>query len=137
MVAGWACLSPFVEKSCFERTAYTSTYVSRDYRGRGIGRALREHVISEARRLGFHSLVNRIFTRNDVSVRLTEQLGFVRVGTLRQVIWKEGDYWDAALYQLLLEPSAGTGHPPVRDYHPAVRSAGAADPGADVSAWPL
>lgn len=103
-VAGWACLSPFVLKGCFDRTAYTSTYVGKRFRRRGIGLALREHVIAQARALGFHSLVNRIFTRNVASVTLTERLGFARTGLLREVIWRDGEYWDAALYQLILTP---------------------------------
>lgn len=103
-VAGWACLSPFLLKGCFDRTAYTSTYVSKRFRRRGVGLALREHVIAQARALGFHSLVNRIFTRNTASVTLTERLGFARIGLLREVIWRDGEYWDAALYQLILTP---------------------------------
>jgi phosphinothricin acetyltransferase len=102
-VAGWTCLSPFVDKACFDRTAYTSTYVGQGFQRRGIGRVLREHIIDEARELGFHSLVNRIFTRNTASVTLTEDLGFVRVGVLHEVIWRDGSYWDAALYELILD----------------------------------
>jgi L-amino acid N-acyltransferase len=103
-VAGWACLSPFVSKECFNRTAYTSTYVGKRFRRHGIGLALREHVIAQARVLGFHCLVNRIFTRNSASLALTERLGFTQIGLLREVIWRDGDYWDAVLYQLMLVP---------------------------------
>lgn len=102
-VAGWTCLSPFVTKACFDGTAYSSTYVAKEFTRRGIGRRLREHVIAQARVLGFHCIVNRIFTRNAASVALTEQLGFVRVGLLREVIWRDGEYWDAALYELILD----------------------------------
>ncbi len=102
-VAGWACLSVFVARTCFDRTAYTSTYVSKQLRRRGVGRRLREHVIEQARALGFHSLVNRIFTNNLASLHLTETLGFMRIGVLREVIWKDGEYWDAALYEFVLE----------------------------------
>jgi L-amino acid N-acyltransferase len=103
-VVGWGCLSRFVDKTCFDRTAYSSTYVAGNHRRRGIGRRLRHHAVAEARRLGFHALVNRIFVRNTASTRLTEQLGFVRIGVLREVIWKDGEYWDAALYELILDP---------------------------------
>ncbi len=102
-VAGWACLSPFVDKKCFDRTAYSSTYVGKRFRRRGVGRALRSHVIEHARELGFHSIVNRIFTRNSASVTLTEQLGFVRIGVLREVVWRDNEYWDVSLYQLILD----------------------------------
>jgi L-amino acid N-acyltransferase YncA len=110
-VAGWACLSPFVPKSCFDRTAYTSTYVGKRFRYRGVGLTLREHVIMQARVLGFHTLVNRIFTRNVASLTLTERLGFVRIGLLREVIWRHGEYWDAALYQLILTPNQKASQP--------------------------
>lgn len=102
-VVGWACLSAFVDKTCFERTAYTSTYVYKRFRRGGVGRSLREYVIEQARGLGFHALVNRIFTNNLPSLRLTEALGFERIGVLREVIWRNGEYWDAALYELVLD----------------------------------
>jgi L-amino acid N-acyltransferase YncA len=57
--------------------------VARDARGQGIGRAMGEHCLSEARRLGFCAMqFNFVVSTNESAIRLWEQLGFKIVGTL-------------------------------------------------------
>jgi L-amino acid N-acyltransferase YncA len=57
--------------------------VSPDVRGQGIGRAMAEHCLSEARRLGFHAMqFNFVVSTNESAVRLWRELGFKIVGTL-------------------------------------------------------
>ena len=52
-------------------------------RGLGIGRALGEHCLSEARRLGYRAMqFNFVISTNESAVRLWQQLGFKIVGTL-------------------------------------------------------
>jgi L-amino acid N-acyltransferase YncA len=52
-------------------------------RGGGIGRAMAEHSIEEARRLGFRSMqFNFVVSTNESALRLWKQLGFAIVGTL-------------------------------------------------------
>ena len=57
--------------------------VALDARGQGIGRAMGEHCLSEARRLGFRAMqFNFVVSTNESAVRLWKQLGFKIVGTL-------------------------------------------------------
>ena len=57
--------------------------VAPDARGQGIGRAMGEHCLSEARRLGFRAMqFNFVVSTNDAAVRLWQKLGFKIVGTL-------------------------------------------------------
>jgi L-amino acid N-acyltransferase YncA len=52
-------------------------------RGRGIGRAMAEHCLTEARRLGFRAMqFNFVVSTNDPALRLWQTLGFKIVGTL-------------------------------------------------------
>ena len=52
-------------------------------RGRGIGRAMGEHCLSEARRLGFRAMqFNFVVSINESAVRLWQDLGMKIVGTL-------------------------------------------------------
>ena len=52
-------------------------------RGQGIGRAMGEHCLSEARRLGFRAMqFNFVVSTNEGAIRLWKQLGFKIVGTL-------------------------------------------------------
>jgi L-amino acid N-acyltransferase YncA len=52
-------------------------------RGQGIGRAMGEHCLSEARRLGFRAMqFNFVVSTNESAVKLWQQLGMKIVGTL-------------------------------------------------------
>ena len=52
-------------------------------RGRGIGRGMAEHCLSEARRLGFRAMqFNFVVSTNTSALHLWQQLGFEIVGTL-------------------------------------------------------
>ncbi len=51
--------------------------------GQGIGRAMAEHCLSEARRLGFRAMqFNFVISTNESAIRLWKKLGFEIVGTL-------------------------------------------------------
>ena len=57
--------------------------VSADARGQGIGRAMGEHCLNEARRLGFHAMqFNFVVSTNQAAVKLWQDLGMKIVGTL-------------------------------------------------------
>ena len=57
--------------------------VSASARGHGIGRAMAEHCLHEARRLGFRAMqFNYVISTNTAAIRLWQDLGFEIVGTL-------------------------------------------------------
>jgi L-amino acid N-acyltransferase YncA len=57
--------------------------VAASARGFGVGRAMAEHCLSEARRLGFHAMqFNFVVSTNEPALRLWRHLGFRIVGTL-------------------------------------------------------
>jgi L-amino acid N-acyltransferase YncA len=57
--------------------------VSTAARGLGVGRAMGEHCLREARRLGYRAMqFNFVVSSNRMAVRLWERLGFEIVGTL-------------------------------------------------------
>jgi L-amino acid N-acyltransferase YncA len=57
--------------------------VSASARGQGIGRAIAEHCLDEARRLGFRAMqFNYVISTNTAAIRLWQDLGFEIVGTL-------------------------------------------------------
>jgi L-amino acid N-acyltransferase YncA len=57
--------------------------VAANARGQGIGRAMGEHSLSEARRLGFRAMqFNFVVSTNESAMRLWQQLKFKIVGTL-------------------------------------------------------
>jgi ribosomal protein S18 acetylase RimI-like enzyme len=57
--------------------------VAPDAQGLGVGRAMAEHCLSEARRLGFRAMqFNFVVSTNTPAVHLWQQFGFDIVGTL-------------------------------------------------------
>jgi ribosomal protein S18 acetylase RimI-like enzyme len=57
--------------------------VSPAARGLGIGRAMGEHCLDEARRLGYRAMqFNFVVSTNEAAIKLWERLGFTIVGTL-------------------------------------------------------
>ena len=105
-VVGWAALTKWSDRSAYDQTAESSFYVAQPFRGRGIGRSLKERLIEEARRLGFHTILARVAEESDASIRINESFGFQHVGTMKEVGLKFGRRLDVHLMQLMLgEPA--------------------------------
>ena len=102
-VVGWACLSKWSDRPAYNGTAETSFYVAAEHRGRGIGRRLKEAIIAESRRLGYHTLIARVAEGSEASRHLNDSAGFAHVGTLREVGRKFGRWLDVDVMQLMLE----------------------------------
>jgi phosphinothricin acetyltransferase len=101
-VVGWASLTHWSERRAYDGTAETSFYVQEDHRGAGIGRQLKQAIIAEARRLGFHTLLARVAEGSDASIHLNEAYGFQHVGTMKQVGHKFGRFLDVHIMQKML-----------------------------------
>jgi len=57
--------------------------VAPEVQGRGIGRAMAEHCLTQARQLGFRAMqFNFVVSTNESAVRLWQKVGFKIVGTL-------------------------------------------------------
>jgi GNAT superfamily N-acetyltransferase len=83
--------------------------VAPEARGQGIGRAMGEHCLSEARRLSFRAMqFNFVVSTNESAIRLWKQLGFKIVGTLPGAFrHPEKDYIDVyIMHRSLLEDHA-------------------------------
>jgi L-amino acid N-acyltransferase len=101
-VVGWISLSPYDSKPCFARTATLSTYVRRGHRRHGAATALRGHLIAEARRRGFHALINRVWATNEASIAMSRKFGWEQVGHMKEIVFKDGEFIDCVFFQLEL-----------------------------------
>jgi L-amino acid N-acyltransferase len=108
-VVGWSSLSRWSDRLAYADTAETTFYVHPQHRGQGIGRRLKEATVAEARRLGFHTLIARVAEGSVASLHLNESLGFVRVGTLREVGRKFGRLLDVHILQKMLTDDDASG----------------------------
>jgi L-amino acid N-acyltransferase YncA len=89
-IAGWLTLKPFLPRCAYRGTLEVSVYVDEKFRRRGIARTLLQEAIRRAPSLQISAMVGLIFAHNEPSLRLFEQLGFVRWGLLPRVAQLDG-----------------------------------------------
>jgi phosphinothricin acetyltransferase len=89
-VAGWLTIKPFIPRCAYNGTVELSVYVDQRFRRRGVGRTLLEEAIARAPQLEITAMVGLIFSHNEPSLRLFEQLGFARWGHLPRVALLDG-----------------------------------------------
>ncbi|MCW0182038.1 GNAT family N-acetyltransferase [Zavarzinia sp.] len=101
-VLGYASFGDWRAFDGYRHTVEHSVYVRANTRGRGVGRALLTALIPRAAALGKHVLVAGIEAGNQPSIRLHEQLGFIRTGLMPEVGSKFGRWLDLQFMQLIL-----------------------------------
>jgi phosphinothricin acetyltransferase len=104
-IAGWSALSRWSERCAYDDTAETSFYVKSEFRGRGIGRKLKEATIQEAQRLKFHTLIARVAEGSDESLHLNVSMGFIHIGMLKEVGRKFDRFIGVHILQKMLRRS--------------------------------
>ena len=98
----YGALHRYSPREGYRLAVENAVYVSAAARGRGYGRMMLEHVLSEATSLGFHYMLARIFAHNAASLKLHEKLGFKHLGLQSQVVNMDGRWYDVALMDRLL-----------------------------------
>ncbi|HXI22413.1 MAG TPA: GNAT family N-acetyltransferase [Pyrinomonadaceae bacterium] len=91
-VVGWAALSPVSRRQVYSGVAEVSVYVAGDSRGKGVGRALLEKLISESEENGIWTLQASVFPDNAATIGLHRGCGFHEVGR-RESIGKLNGMW--------------------------------------------
>ena len=102
-VLGFATYGPFRPWPGYHQTVENSVYVAQEARGRGVGKALMEALIREARLQGLHAMVAGIDGENTTSIALHAALGFQQVAHFKEVGWKFGRWLDLVFMELILE----------------------------------
>jgi L-amino acid N-acyltransferase len=99
---GFASYGTFRPRPAYKYSIEHSVYVHREQRGRGVGRALMQRLISIATEQQYHVMIGGIDGENQTSIALHERLGFEHAGSIRHAGFKFGRWLDLAFYQLLL-----------------------------------
>lgn len=90
----------------YKYSAEHSIYVTRGFRGQGIGGILLEKLIELAKNQGFRTLIAGIDADNIASYKLHKKFGFVEVGRFREVGYKFDRWLDLIFMQLLFQPNS-------------------------------
>ncbi len=103
---GYLVGASYIKPNFVGRAAHIANagyFVLPAYRGTGSGRALVEHSLGEARRLGFDAMQFNLVFESNPARSMYARLGFVEVGRIPRAV--EGE--DAVIYWRSLEDVAG------------------------------
>lgn len=82
-VVGWVAVSAYSSRRVYAGVAWESVYVAEEARGRGVGRALLEALITDCEAAGLWTLLAGVLEDNAASLALHERVGFRQIGTQR------------------------------------------------------
>jgi L-amino acid N-acyltransferase YncA len=106
-VLAFASAFSYRPRACYTGVREFSVYVSREARGRGLGRVALEALIDAARSRGDWKLLSRVFPENQPSLKLLRSLGFRQVGTYRRHAKLDGVWRDVVIVEKLIDEAAG------------------------------
>ena len=99
-LVGYASSQPLRPKPAYDQSVETTVYLAPEFVGFGYGETLYRALLDLlSARDDVHRAYGVIAMPNDGSVRLHEKLGFRHVGTLSEVGYKFGKYWDTAWFE--------------------------------------
>ena len=102
VVIGWAGLSAYRPRACYEGIGEFSIYLERAARGRGVGRQLLDALVAAARDRGYWKLVSRVFPFNTASRALCRTCGFREVGVYEKHARLDGQWTDVVIVERLI-----------------------------------
>ena len=103
VVIGWAALSPWKSRCGYAWAAEASVYIHHEYHRRGVGKALLLDLIERARAAGLHTIIGGTSSDQSASIALQLAVGFIPVGTFREVGRKFDRWLDVTYTQLILD----------------------------------
>jgi len=98
-VLGWAALSPYSRRKVYQGVAEVSVYIAAAARGRGVGKALLQALITASEEAGIWTLQSGIFADNQGSRALHAACGFREVGCREKIGMLHGVWRDVILLE--------------------------------------
>jgi phosphinothricin acetyltransferase len=89
---GWASLTPYSPRHCYDGVAELSIYIDRSLRGHGVGLELMKAMQNAAREKGYYKLIGRIIADNEPARKLCQETGWKEVG-IHEKHGKLGSVW--------------------------------------------
>lgn len=99
-VMGYAYAGPFRDRPAYRYIVETSIYLGGNVqRGQGYGRLLYSALIETLIKQDFTQAVSVLSLPNEYSIGLHESLGFRRAGVIREIGFKNGQWYDIGIWQ--------------------------------------
>lgn len=101
-IIGYCILAQYKKREAFDVTAEAAIYLKHGCLSKGVGSLALQHIETEARKAGFHTLVGLITGENTASLRLFAKNGFIKCGHLKGVGKKFNRSLDLIYYQKII-----------------------------------
>jgi L-amino acid N-acyltransferase YncA len=98
-VLGWAAVVPVSDRCAYAGVVEHSVYAHPDARGRGVGRALLDALLSSTDAAGIWTVQSGIFPENTASLALHRRAGFRVIGTRERIGRHHGTWRDVVLVE--------------------------------------
>jgi len=105
-IVAWGALSRWGTRRAYRHSVEISVYVAPHATQAGLGPAMCEALLAQAREIGHHAIISQIVSENEPSLKMAARLGFENAGLLREVGRKFGRWLDLVVMELVLEPVA-------------------------------
>lgn len=101
-ILGWASLNQYNNRCAYDGVADLSVYISREDRGKGVGKKLLSKLESLAKENGFHKIILFTFPFNQLGQGLYKKMGFREVGVFQNQGILDGKFVDVMAMEKLL-----------------------------------
>jgi len=101
-LVGFSLLRPYPPRDAFPKTAQVTTFIGPNWTGCGLGTAMVERLVGDARDLGLTSLLAHVSSQNPGSLSFHGRHGFTESGRLRGIGTKHGVPFDVVWLQRML-----------------------------------
>ncbi|MCX2584770.1 GNAT family N-acetyltransferase [Pedobacter sp. MR22-3] len=98
-VAGWAALTSVSGRCVYAGVTEVSVYIHEAFRGKGVGKALLQNLVTESEASNIWTLQSGIFPENTASIALHEKLGFRKIGYREKIGKMDGVWRDTVLME--------------------------------------
>jgi phosphinothricin acetyltransferase len=102
-VIGYAFLRPHYRIDTFDGAAELTCFIAPGYTGNGIGRALLDRLVADARNRGINTILASISSANQASIDFHTKYGFSKCGEFKGIGKKNGKAFDEVWMQLLIK----------------------------------
>lgn len=98
----WGIIKRYSDRKGYQFTGETSVYCHQEHLFKGYGTMMKKHLMNRCRQLGYHHLIARIFSTNEISIRYNLNLGYTIVGRQKEIGFINGQWQDVTVMQCLL-----------------------------------
>ena len=86
-----------------KHTAGVGMSIQKEFNGQGLGTAMMNVMLEEAKQAKFHRVELTVRTYNEAGIKLYEKVGFERIGLLKDAAFIDGEYVNEYSYQKILK----------------------------------